>query len=118
MLPAHFTSGGRLLLAELTAEELDQLCPRDGFPAAGLSAAAITSIRRDLARCRKLGYAVNNGQTERGIRAIGILVHDVDGPVGALSVSIPSVRYRPDTVPETVEALTRAAGAVAADLRS
>jgi DNA-binding IclR family transcriptional regulator len=118
MLPAHYASGGRLLLAELTADELDQLYPREGVPAAGLSSTALTSIRRDLGRCRKLGYAVNNGQSERGICAIGMLVRDADGPVGALSVSIPTVRYRPAAVPQIVDALSRAAEAIATDLRS
>lgn len=118
MLPAHFASGGRLLLAELSADELDQLYPREGVPSAGLSPTALTSIRRDLARCRKQGYAVNNGQSERGICAIGRLVRDADGPVGALSVSIPTVRYRPAAVPEIIDALSRAADAIASDLRS
>ncbi|MGB8383635.1 MAG: IclR family transcriptional regulator [Dermatophilaceae bacterium] len=118
MLPAHFTSGGRLLLAELDADELDQLYPREGLPSLGLTASAMTALRRDLARCRKQGYAVNNGQTERGVCAIGVLVRDGDGASAALSVSIPSVRYRTDSVPGVITALTRAADAVAAELRT
>ncbi|MGV1007299.1 MAG: IclR family transcriptional regulator [Dermatophilaceae bacterium] len=118
MLPAHYTSGGRMLLAELSAQELDQFYPREGLPSAGMTASTMTSLRRDLTRCRKLGYAVNNGQTERGVYAIGVLVRDVDGPVAALSVSVPTVRYRPENLPDTVEALVRAAEGVATDLRS
>jgi len=118
MLPAHLTSGGRLLLAELPAEELDQLYPRAGLASIGLSASAMTALRRELARCRTQGYAVNNGQTERGVCAIGVLVHDRDGPAGALSVSIPTVRYQPGALPGIVAALTRAADAVAAELRA
>jgi len=84
----------------------------------GLSASAMTALRRELARCRTQGYAVNNGQTERGVCAIGVLVHDRDGPAGALSVSIPTVRYQPGALPGIVAALTRAADAVAAELRA
>lgn len=116
MLPAHYTSGGRMLLAEQSAEDLDALYPRAGVPSIGLSAAVMTTLRRDLARCRKQGYAVNHGQTERGMCAIGVLVTDIDGPVGALSVSVPSVRYRAESVPAIVAALGRAADAVALEL--
>ena len=77
---------------------------------------AMTTLRRDLARCRKQGYAVNHGQTERGVCAIGVLVTDIDGPVGALSVSVPSVRYRAESVPAIVAALGRAADGVALEL--
>jgi DNA-binding IclR family transcriptional regulator len=118
MLPAHYTSGGRMLLAERSTEDLDALYPRDGVPSVGLSASAMTTLRRDLARCRKQGYAVNHGQTERGVCAVGTLVNDVDGPIGALSVSVPSVRFQAGSVPGTVAALGRAAEAVAQELRS
>jgi DNA-binding IclR family transcriptional regulator len=118
MLPAHYTSGGRLLLAELGGEDLNALYPREGVPSLGLTASAMTSLRHDLARCRKQGYAVNHGQTERGVVAIGVLVSDVDGPVGALSVSVPSVRYQAESVPAIVAALGRAAEGVAVELRA
>ncbi|MEI2731297.1 MAG: IclR family transcriptional regulator C-terminal domain-containing protein [Dermatophilaceae bacterium] len=78
----------------------------------------MSSLRRELARCRKQGYAVNTGQTERGVCAVGVLVTDVDGPVGGLSVSVPSVRYQATLVPELVDSLNRAATSVVAQLRA
>ncbi len=118
MLPAHYTSGGRLLLAELPTEDFDDLYPKAGLASIGLTAAGMSSLRRELARCRKQGYAVNTGQTERGVCAVGVLVTDVDGPVGGLSVSVPSVRYHATLVPELVDSLNRAATSVVAQLRA
>lgn len=118
MLPAHYTSGGRLLLAELPTDEFEDLYPRSGLPSMGLTVASMSSLRRELARCRKQGYAVNTGQTERGVCAVGVLVADMDGPVGALSVSVPSVRYHATVVPDLVAALNRAAAGVVTQLRA
>lgn len=74
-------------------EQFDAAYPKEGVPQAGLTASAVAGLRRDLAVCRKTGYAVNAGQTERGLTAVGVMVAGADGPVGGISVSLPSVRY-------------------------
>ncbi|MBK7274859.1 MAG: hypothetical protein IPI13_17525 [Actinomycetales bacterium] len=73
-------------------------------------------MRRDLAKIRKQGYAVNNGETERGVTAVGSLVADADGPLGALSVSIPTIRYVPANVNTLVAALRTASEQIVATL--
>ncbi len=117
MLPAHLASGGRMLLAELSPAELDELYPPAGLPAASITEAGMRSIRRELARCRNQGYAVNHNRTERGVTAVGVLVKDVDGPVGAISLTLPSVRFVPSSAPELAATLRRTADAVVAQLR-
>lgn len=117
MLPAHYASAGRLLLAQLTPEQFDAAYPPEGLPQAGLSASAVAGLRRDLASCRKAGYAVNAGQTERGLTAVGVLVSGPDGPVGGISVSLPSVRYHKEELPTLLAALRRAAEAIGEQLR-
>jgi IclR family acetate operon transcriptional repressor len=118
MLPAHLASGGRCLLAELDTAALDEIYPPPGLAAASLTEAGMRTLRRDLARVRKQGYAVNRNLTERGVTAVGVLARDVDGPIGALSVSIPSVRFVAANVPDLAVALKRTAEAIAANVRA
>lgn len=108
MLPAHLSTGGRLLLAELDEADLDELFPPSGLTTPALPPSAMETLRRDLARCRKQGYAVNNEMTERGVSAVGVLVCDDDGPVGALSVTLPTLRYTPAALPRLVQQLSEA----------
>lgn len=117
MLPAHRSAGGRVLLGALSPQELDELYPPEGLPGSGLDPAGMAALRRDLARCRKQGFAVNNGQTERGITVIGTLVADEEEPIGALSLSMPSVRYQRQDLPDQLAQLRQAANDVLARLK-
>ena len=103
MLPAHRTSGGRAILAALPTETLEGLYPTAGTTSGELSASASATLRRDLARIRKQGYAVNNGETER--------------PLAALSVSIPTIRYSSANLPGIVASLRIASDQIVATLR-
>jgi DNA-binding IclR family transcriptional regulator len=115
VFPAHRTTGGLLLLAELTAEELaGYVDAYDEDPAERPDPAR---LRAELARIRKQGFALNQGRSERGVVAVGVPVRDADGVVLAgLSVSMPSVRYDRDRLTSLVATLHKAAGAVEADL--
>lgn len=118
MLPAHLASGGRCLLAELSTADLDDLYPPAGLPRANLTEAGMRTLRRDLARVRKQGYAVNHNLTERGVTAVGVLVRDVDGPIGAVSVSIPSVRFSGINPAELAATIRRSAESIATRLHA
>ncbi|MEO3787989.1 IclR family transcriptional regulator [Actinocorallia sp. B10E7] len=113
VFPAHRTTAGLLLLAELSDEELEELYaaerPGERPDPAGL--------RTELARLRRTGFALNQGRSERGVVAIGVPVRGPDGAaLAGLSVSMPSGRYDRHRLPSLVDVLTRAAGALEADL--
>jgi DNA-binding IclR family transcriptional regulator len=95
LMPAHLTSGGKALLAELTAAELRELHPR-GLPLTPDAAGpALGALRRELAAIRRRGYARNIEETERGVSAVGACVRDGSGrAVGAVVVGAPSSRAR------------------------
>lgn len=122
--PAHLTSGGKCLLADLPAERFDTLYP---VPAAAAAPEAphtpgaedVLRLRRELAVVRQRGYAVNRPLADRGVFAVGVPVRDENAQaVAALSVSLPSVRFSPHRLPELVERLREAASAMDEQLAS
>lgn len=109
VLPAHQVSGGKTLLADLPARRFADLYPTTGLPEAGLDTHDIDRLVRELRTVRRRGYAVNNGQSEPGLAAVAMAVAGPTGPpLGAISVSVPTVRYYPARLPEIVSALASA----------
>ncbi|MDA8033541.1 MAG: IclR family transcriptional regulator [Actinomycetota bacterium] len=117
LLPAHCTSGGKALLATLCEEDLDRLYG-EGLPASPTAKAHdLATLRVELARVRADGHAVNREESEVGVVALGTCVRQPDGrSVAAISVAIPSARYRAGRAPAIVAALQRAADGIGATL--
>ncbi|WBB99961.1 IclR family transcriptional regulator [Solwaraspora sp. WMMA2080] len=116
-MPAHCTSGGKVLLAQLSPAELEVLYPR-GLPAVyGPAVEDLATLRRQLTTARRLGYAVNREESERGITGIGVCLRDTTGRVrGALAAGMPTARCPNIRIPEVAAALRTAAGLIAAEL--
>ncbi|BDH55442.1 IclR family transcriptional regulator [Tsukamurella sp. PLM1] len=93
-LPARLTAAGRAILAELSPPHLRSLYQTPGNDGeAGLSNPQWQRLGRELELTRHRGYAVNAGDTEEGLHAIGIAVRAADGSVGAaLAVAGPATR--------------------------
>ena len=87
-LPAHLTSGGRAILATRPEGEVAELCPE--------------ADPRDLRRVRKQGFAVNDQATETGVTAIG---RALNGQNAAVSIAMPTARYRRDRLVEWAKEL-------------
>lgn len=93
VFPAHHTSGGKAILAALPDRELDRLYPTTELADLGMDGTDLERMHRDLATVRRRGYGLNRDESERGLAAIGMVIHGADlAPVGAFSVSMPSVR--------------------------
>lgn len=93
---AHRSSGGKALLAELPADQLERLYLENsrGDNPYVLVQSSFTRLIKDLAQIRKRGFAVNFEETERGVVAVGMAVHDRLGEsVGAVSVSTQTKRF-------------------------
>ncbi|MFF0013156.1 IclR family transcriptional regulator [Streptomyces sp. NPDC005374] len=93
LLPAHMTSGGKALLAELPAERLRALYP-NGLPGAGTKAPDdVERLMALLATIRRTGWASNLQESEPGVAAVGACVRDRTGTaVAAVAVAAPSIR--------------------------
>jgi DNA-binding IclR family transcriptional regulator len=90
-LPAHVTGAGKAILATLTDEELRGLYG-DAMPEAVTSRAlsSVEELLSELGIVRRKGYAVNRGESEAGVLAMGVAVITTDPDVVAgLSLSGP-----------------------------
>ncbi|WP_046470065.1 IclR family transcriptional regulator [Allosalinactinospora lopnorensis] len=104
LLPAHLTSGGKVLLAELGERRLRDLyrigggdVPADTPDGEALSREEWDRLLRELEGVRSRGYSLNNEQTEQGVCAVGACVRDGEGEaVAGLSIAVPSARFAPD----------------------
>ncbi|MFL6053125.1 MAG: IclR family transcriptional regulator [Actinoallomurus sp.] len=117
VFPAHRTTAGLLLLAELPVQELEEVYAAERYADRPEERPDLARLRTELARVRRTGFALNQGRSERGVVALGVPVRGSDGDaLAGLSVSMPSVRYDRHQLPSLVNILTRAAGAIEADL--
>jgi DNA-binding IclR family transcriptional regulator len=109
ILPAHLASGGKALLATLPPTDLAGLYADTGVD--------LPRLRRELSLVRKRGFAINDQLTENGLTAVGAAIPWPDeGPVAALSLALPSVRFDREMPPTWVAALSAAVTAIARDL--
>jgi DNA-binding IclR family transcriptional regulator len=95
LMPAHVTSGGKALLAELPGDDLRRLYPHGLPPWERKAITTMPALARELAAVRRRGYATNHEESEAGISAVGRCVLDRDGrAVGAVVIAVPSARCR------------------------
>ncbi|MFI7609947.1 IclR family transcriptional regulator [Nonomuraea terrae] len=117
VFPAHRTTAGLLLLAELTDEELEAVYPAERYTDRPGDRPDLERLRTELARVRRNGFVLNQGRSERGVVAIGVPLRARDGDaLAGVSVSMPSGRYHRHRLPSLVDALRHAAVAIEADL--
>jgi DNA-binding IclR family transcriptional regulator len=99
--PVHATSSGKILLSELSREDLrDRLNNRlETFTEATLGTLAV--LEKELASIRENGWASVHEELEIGLNAVSAPVRDhTFEVVAALSVSGPSYRLRPELFAE------------------
>lgn len=119
VFPAHKVTGGLVLLAELSEDQLAAIYDEARYAEQPEDRPDLARLRRDLKRIRKNGFAVNRGISERGVVAVGRPLRDPEGvAVAGLAISIPSVRYDTQRLESIVAVLGGAVAAIEADLRS
>jgi IclR family acetate operon transcriptional repressor len=108
VLPAHKVAGGKALLALLPIGELTELY-------AGTDT-DLGRLRKQLALVRRQGWAVNDQETEEDVSAVGVALTGPSGPVAAVSLAVPSARFRRTGAASYVQPLLDTAAAIGADL--
>jgi DNA-binding IclR family transcriptional regulator len=119
VFPAHRTTAGLLLMAELADSEPDEVYAAERYHDRHGERPDLALLRTELRRIRRTGFAVNSERSERGLVAVGVLVRGPDGTAQAgLSVSMPSVRYDPHQLRSLVASLGAAGRGLEASLAS
>jgi DNA-binding IclR family transcriptional regulator len=117
VFPAHRTTAGLLLLAELPREDLAALYRRTDDDDMPLEKPDLEALEAEFVRARRYGFVLNKNRSERGVVAIGVPVRGADGgPVAGLSVSMPTARYDRHLLRAQVSGLTGTARAIEANL--
>ena len=94
-MPAHATSAGRVLLAELRPDAVEAMYPPgsglvDALPSSRLQTAA--DLYAELERIRRRGAAVVREELEPGLVGASATVRDFRGAIASLNVAAPAAR--------------------------
>lgn len=104
--PAHCTANGKALLAEFSDEALRELLPKRLPSLTGNTSSSRSALLSELKEVRVSGVAVDREEHTIGISAVGAAIKDHRGPVGALTIPVPSLRFD-DKEPALRNALLR-----------
>jgi DNA-binding IclR family transcriptional regulator len=113
--PLHITAVGKIFLAEDGAEKCSEYARRTGLPRyTDNTLIDADTLSKELEKIRRLGYAFDNEEAEKGVSCIGAGIYNDDGRlVAGLSVSAPSDRLNKTWAPQvrqTAEKISRAIG--------
>ena len=120
-LPAHCTSLGKVLLAGLSIQELEDIYPAD-YEFSARTQHTITSLEilsKELEEVRSLGYAIERDESNEGVSCLAAPIHDEsDCVVAALSVTVPTHRLNAEEELRLLPMVQRGALRVSARLGS
>lgn len=115
---AHCTATGKAIIADLSEKELDDLFSEKELKA--FTPKTITSLgelKKELARVRRQGYALDDEEYQPGICCVGAPIWDFSSKVvAALSVSIPTMRANPSRMNELIGFVKEAAWQISSRL--
>jgi IclR family transcriptional regulator, KDG regulon repressor len=93
--PAHSTSLGKVLLANLQMEKLSLFLGRGSFPRkTEFTLTTVGELSKELDKIRKAGYALDQEEMENGICCVAAPIRNSHGTIAAISISGPSSRMR------------------------
>ncbi len=96
----HCTAAGKILLAHLSAKELEQVLPDHLERLAPNTITDLDQLRQVLASVRQQGYAVAREELEEGLNAVAAPIYDhTNSVIAAVSVAGPAYRVIPDLIP-------------------
>lgn len=118
-MPAYATSMGRVLVASLSDDQLEEFVLRQELHAyRPRTVTDRAKLRAELMQARRDGYAIVDQELEEGLIAVAVPVRNRQGAaIGAINLSTHVARRGVDSVrSELVGPLKRAAAAIEADL--
>jgi IclR family transcriptional regulator, KDG regulon repressor len=118
-LPAYCTAAGKVQIAYMTDEELENYIPSKELKR--FTPSTITDrdeLKKQLKEIAELGYAVDNEELDIGVRCVGAPIRDYTRRIiGAVSISGPSMRFTDDRMEnELIPLVQRAAEEISTKL--
>jgi DNA-binding IclR family transcriptional regulator len=112
--PAHASATGKLLLSELSDNEIAARLPEKLEPYTDRTITTRKALLREIKQVREQGYAVIDEELEVGLFAAAYPVRDTAGGlIGVLAVMGPAQRLNSGNLPEAINKLRQAAVEVA-----
>ena len=118
-LPANVTALGKVLLADVPDDRLEELFPdSEQLPVfTERSIRTLPELQVELAAVRERGVAFEDGESTVGMRCVAAGVFDASGSVAAaISVSVPSARWVQHPEEHWVTLVTQSAAKMSAQL--
>ena len=117
-MPAHATSAGKAMLAALATDEVLAIYPNEKLVTVTEHTTATRSqLLFALEQVRAAGFAVNFGESETGLGAIGMAVLDADArPAAGITVAFPMQRMTREYVRSLARELHPTVAAATAEL--
>ncbi|MDN5697712.1 MAG: IclR family transcriptional regulator [Rubrobacter sp.] len=115
---AHCTSTGKVLLASIEDEALDEILKSAALEAkTPHTMTDPDELRREMEEIREQGFAVNMNEAEVGVASIAAPIRDSSGKViAAISVAGPTLRFQQDALGRLTSAVVRTAKDISARL--
>ncbi|WP_168140691.1 IclR family transcriptional regulator [Mycolicibacterium frederiksbergense] len=109
LLPAHCTSTGKAMLAQLSTDELRSIYPAEDLEIlTPRSISNRTALEAELARVARRGFAVTNEESEESVSAVAVaLPADRTPTLLAVNVSMPSIRLNRDELRSIADTLSK-----------
>lgn len=111
-LPAYCTAAGKIQIAYMTDEELENYLPTKELKR--FTPNTITDrdeLKKHLQQVAELGYAIDNEELDIGVRCVGAPIRDYTRRIiGAVSISGPSMRFTDDRMDKELIPLVKRAG--------
>jgi DNA-binding IclR family transcriptional regulator len=119
LLPAHCASGGKVLLAEMSNDDLAELysAPDSLRQLTDRSISSLPQLIAALDEARRAGYAMNFEETEEGVGSVAIALHDQHGrTLASVAVAVPISRFSQSRRHEIAQSLIREAATFTAQI--
>jgi IclR family KDG regulon transcriptional repressor len=111
-LPAYCTAAGKIQIAYMTDEELENYLPTKELKR--FTPNTITDrdeLKKHLQEVAELGYAIDNEELDIGVRCVGAPIRDYTRRIiGAVSISGPSMRFTDERMEKELIPLVKRAG--------
>lgn len=100
-MPCYCTGLGKAVLAYLPEERVEEALAHGMLRRTANTITSPEEMKRELARVRELGYAIDNVENEEGIACVAAPIFDHLGrPIAGLSIAGPSMRVGPERFEE------------------